>query len=145
MGLSLCSSPSYNGLILVKHKKDALYFSLTHLCSLFLVAYPLYSLVADGKSPGYSTCINPQWRRQQAGPLDPNVHRGKLKSSVLVELIFWGCKMDIYMTLLGEKKPQNPTQKTIWPVILSQFHFTSLYGTYLHPATYEMDLVSLNS
>lgn len=66
------------------------------------------------------------------------------KSSVLAELIFGGCKMDIYMALSGKREPQNPAQKIIWLVILSQFYFTSLYGTYLHPAIYEMDLVPLN-
>jgi len=43
-------------------------------------------------------------------------------SSVLVKLIFWGCKMDIYMALSGEKKPQKPTQKPMLPCPSSISH-----------------------
>lgn len=43
------------------------YFSLTHLCSLFLVAHPRTR--SRCKVTGYSTCINPSWRGQQARPL----------------------------------------------------------------------------
>lgn len=62
-------------------KERCLYVSFTHLWSLFLVAHPSYSLVAAGKSPGYSTCINPRWRGQQSVPLGLNVQRGSLKAA----------------------------------------------------------------
>lgn len=52
----------------------------------------------------------------------------------------------MYGTFRGKETPKPNKKKTnpVWPVVLSQFYFTSLYGTYLHPAIYEMDLVPLN-